>query len=679
MHSIRVAPIALAIAVAFVISSCDDGTKGIETPLFEAAPQAFVFPKLAVGQSVEQDVVLINRGAGTLSFKDIELRDESTKGEYALFLRDDDGNLEDAPDRLELPGGDERRLTLTVRYAPSDDQDDRGEVRFETNDEAALRVTLPIRSEEQGAEIRVSPTTVEFGQVEAGTSAAETVKLTNIGQGNLVVSRITIDGSGDFSARYGDRELAGDLGEAPLTVAPGENIELEVIYSPETLGADLGELKIESNDRSHTDAEGRAVVAVNLRANGAAPCIRLRPEDIEFGAALVVEGRDVETPNKQFLSIESCGTTALSVTGLRFADENDVFGLTTEFVSIDLPAATPGGEPPSEVVEVGFWPIEERAFGGMLMVESNASVDPIEVPLFGRGVDNACPIPAAVTTEFHVQPLDIITLDGSLSTDPGGDVVRWEWTVVSRPDGSVSQPVETFDNRRRPADGGVEDNDSTPTALFFVDLAGNYEIELRVFDNLGQVSCDPNSAARVVVEAIPEKDLHVQLVWSTPEDPDESDQSGTDVDLHVRHERGGNQWSEAAGDWDCYFLNPEPDWGVEGDFADNPTLDIDDTNGAGPENINLARPENGVVYDVAALYYRAQSAFGQPDLDAREERLSLVTVRIFAHGELLGEWIDRELTSVNQLWRVASLTWCEDPNRCPTVDVIDNVLEEGER
>ena len=252
------------------------------------------------------------------------------------------------------------------------------------------------------------------------------------------------------------------------------------------------------------------------------------------------------------------------------------------------------------------------------------------------------------------------------------------WTVVERPTGSVSQVVESLTSVLDPAGGGPEDDEETPTATFFVDLAGRYTIELQVYDNLDQVSCAPNAVAQVVIEAIPEKDLHIQLVWSTPEDPDETDEFGTDVDLHFKHENAEDRWGAAAGEWDCYFRQSSPDWGAMGDFLDNPSLDIDDTNGAGPENVNLDRPEEGVTYNVGAIYYRSESTFGESDRDPRTQHATYATVRLFARGELISEFVDRELTELNQLWHVAQINWCEDTLRCPEIIEENRVYADGE-
>ena len=257
---------------------------------------------------------------------------------------------------------------------------------------------------------------------------------------------------------------------------------------------------------------------------------------------------------------------------------------------------------------------------------------------------------------------------------------EYHWTVVDRPDGSVSVPLESFNDDRRPADGGPADDITTPRAKFFVDLAGRYTIELRVVDELGTSSCPPQAVATVQIESVPDKDLHIQLVWSTPADPDETDSSGTDVDLHLRHERAADGWGPAAGKWDCYFENKTPDWGEQGNVVDNPTLDIDDRNGAGPENINLSDPEIGVTYNVGVIYFRPNTGFGIEGMELADYP-AFATIRLYAQGELLSEFVNKKLTEPYQLWDVVNVRWCEDLDdvrRCPAITTVDRLYSQGE-
>ena len=62
--------------------------------------------------------------------------------------------------------------------------------------------------------------------------------------------------------------------------------------------------------------------------------------------------------------------------------------------------------------------------------------------------------------------------------------------------------------------------------------------------------------------------------------------------------------------YDCYYQNPTPDWGQQGNPDDDLLLDLDDIDGGGPENIGLSNPENtqnlGNLYIVGVHYNRSR-------------------------------------------------------------------------
>lgn len=662
---------ALWLLVAGLSSGCGD-VQGARTAEFAVRPEAFVFPRLSLGQQTVRRVTVTNEGTGDLVLVEIGLDDRSTATEFELST-EEGGSASPVTlaDRLVLPPGTER--IFAVRYTPADEQPDDGALVLSTNDPNQPRVSIPIRASETAGEIDVNPSTVDFGGVELGETASESLTVTNLGVAELVISRVVISGLAGFGVQYEGRDLAGALAE-PIVLGPGAQITLEARYSPASAGVADADLLIESN------AVNTPELIVKLYANGAVPCINVTPDSLDFGAGLLVDDREGVTPNQRGVTIESCGTVPLRVRRIEFEDPRDAFAVLDLPAPvegeplIELPAAVAGEEFPARLLQIGFWPLELGVYGGRMLVYSDATPadQPVAVDIFGRGVDNTCPIPVATRESYEVQPLDIITLDGTPSTDLDGEVVAWRWTVVQRPDGSVSQPVESFAEPTRPADGGEDDDPGTPRALFFIDLAGDYVIELQTVDALGQPSCDP-PVARVTVRAVPEQDLHIQLVWSTPDDPDETDTVGTDADLHFRHERAGDKWGSLANGWDCYFRNTNPDWGVIGEVVDNPSLDIDDTNGAGPENINLSEPELGVGYDIGVIYFRASSTFGDPEIPSQREHPSYATVRVFTRGVPLIELVGQEIVSTGQLWHVARVTWCEGAD-CPRVDVINEVF-----
>ena len=114
--------------------------------------------------------------------------------------------------------------------------------------------------------------------------------------------------------------------------------------------------------------------------------------------------------------------------------------------------------------------------------------------------------------------------------------------------------------------------------------------------------------------------------------------------------------------YDCHYANPVPDWGQLENPADDPSLDIDDINGAGPENVNLDLPENtdvlGAPYLVGVHYYNSSDRLTGFDYGP-----SFATVRVFINGELSWDGRDdlengrREMEAEDHFWDVVQITW----------------------
>lgn len=82
-------------------------------------------------------------------------------------------------------------------------------------------------------------------------------------------------------------------------------------------------------------------------------------------------------------------------------------------------------------------------------------------------------------------------------------------------------------------------------------------------------------------------DLHLTLSWDTDR---------TDVDLHLVP---GTMSNFGRSGVDCHYRSKKPKWGTS---ANNPELDIDDTNGHGPENIIVKSLKDGKYFAVVHYY-----------------------------------------------------------------------------
>ncbi len=246
-------------------------------------------------------------------------------------------------------------------------------------------------------------------------------------------------------------------------------------------------------------------------------------------------------------------------------------------------------------------------------------------PLVDGEVD--APTHPVILSNFEtstVLPQSVVRLSVVIPPDLG-TVVRHQWSV-DQPTGSVSRFV--------PAD-------DVAAPSLELNVAGDYTFRVSLFDPYARVV----GSASLLVRVVPESDLHVSLTWRTPDDPDESDLGfrdgavvGSDVDLHLLRTDGGATWFDH--DDDCYWENPEPSWSASP--RHNPRLDREDSDGGGPETINIADLASSSL-SVGVHYYNA-SGYGPV----------FATVRIYLRGELAEEWADVVLVDAD-LWHTHTI------------------------
>lgn len=243
----------------------------------------------------------------------------------------------------------------------------------------------------------------------------------------------------------------------------------------------------------------------------------------------------------------------------------------------------------------------------------NANGYQLSIFLYGAQ-DHAPPNCTCTPATLNPFPLETPTLRAQC-TDPYQEIVGYRWDVEQRPNGSTSVPTAP----------------NATTTQFFVDLAGDYLLRLSALQARG----DPVASCTVAMHSVPPQHLHIQLVWDTDR---------SDVDLHLLGPQGGNYFSTMDPRSDCYYSHKRAAWG-DPTQDDDATLDIDDVNGRGPENINIIAPKNG-TYTLGVHYY-CNHSITTP---------TTATVRIFCNGVLRRE-LQRAFTTAKQFWDVATIDW----------------------
>lgn len=603
-----------------------------------------VFSTVGIDQSDTQYLVISNNGEGTLKVFAVKLV-ENTK--------DDKGGEEFSKgegwkDSFEIEPGD--YVEVGIDYSPKDTSADDGYLEIVSNDPTRPNLKLDVVSQRLAARVFSNPT-INFQRVPPVSDSTRDTSwllssIKNIGEAPLTIEDITISPTeSDFKISF---PVSDEIGLDPKTdtaswpegkLAPNESFPIRIYFNPDTADPSEAELHIFSDDPVTKDYK------VTLSGNSDDACLKVvsGEDEINFG-----EG-GIGFANNKTITLENCSNGKnLNVSDLKICTDvagacdplSEIFQLKSPLPeNIDQPQGMVLGPQDTVSFVAVYTPTDLSVSEGKLKF---TSTDPIKssviIPLKGKGTNNACPTAVAdakiagsnrYQTGIHTTPLKVIEFRASGSTDSDGRVARYEWTILSDPNGST----ERLSNP----------NIANPTLQ--VNLAGEYIVELRVFDDKGTASCGDQALVKINVTS--DQDVHIQLVWRTPTDADETDAFGTDVDAHYLHSSG--RWNSNS---DVYYRNKNPNWTtpkpapwVNPGTSDDPKLNRDDTNGSGPEDITHDNLE-AAVYSVGVHYY-TDNGFGP----------SYATIRIFIGGIKVFEALDQQLPKKNAFWHVATLSW----------------------
>jgi hypothetical protein len=203
--------------------------------------------------------------------------------------------------------------------------------------------------------LSASPTSLSFGNVPMGSSQTLQEELTNTGGASVTVSQTTFSGAG-----YSVSGLS-----LPLTLQSGQTASFNVIFSPQSAGADNLSLTIASNASNPSLAT--AVSGTGI-ATGA---LSASPTSLSFG--------NVQIGSSQTLAEKLSNTGSASVTLTQVAA-----GAAYSVSGLSLPMTLAAGA--SASFTVVFSPQSAGSSNASLAVTSSASSSAFGVPLSGAGV-----------------------------------------------------------------------------------------------------------------------------------------------------------------------------------------------------------------------------------------------------------------------------------------------------
>lgn len=217
------------------------------------------------------------------------------------------------------------------------------------------------------ASLAASPTTVSFANVSVGTTAKQTVTISNSGTASENVTSISATGSA-FS-------ITGIT--LPYALAAGSSTTFTAQFTPTASGTATGSLAISASSGS-TDP----TVTVALTGTATQAGISVSPSSVSFGTVIVGQ------TNSQPIKISNSGSAALTISGYTATGAGfSVSGLTT-------PLTVQAGQ--SASFNVKFSPTTASSSSGSISLASNASSSASTVALTGTG--------AAATYSLSVSP-----------------------------------------------------------------------------------------------------------------------------------------------------------------------------------------------------------------------------------------------------------------------------------
>ena len=318
------------------------------TPDITVTPTTVNFGNVVLGDTVFSEIIITNFGTADLEVSAITL------------TGNDSSNFSISPNTPIILTRFESD-TVTIGFTPVSDGLKSAQLNIFSNDPDENPVTVSLSGVGISPNIAISPTAVDFGEVVLGQSALQTILIENTGSAPLEIFETSL--SGADSAEF------AILNGGAITIPPSAGYNLQVNFTPQSLGSKSAVVTVLSND-----ADQPAIsIPLTAIARGI-PDITVIPLTIDFGVVPV-------------------GQSALG-TFLVINDGNDLLTGLSEIVgnTVDFSFEFGGGNfnlapGDTNIIGVRFEPFQLGMLFTVLKITSN---DPDEaivpVTIFGTSV-----------------------------------------------------------------------------------------------------------------------------------------------------------------------------------------------------------------------------------------------------------------------------------------------------
>ncbi len=264
---------------------------GVGVPQVGVAPSSINYGTITVGSSSSaQTITVSNPGTGALSVTSVSIAGPNA----ADFTKSSD-----TCSGTSVAAGSS--CTFRVTFTPGALGARSATVTVDTN---AGSPTVALSGNGGGTPAAsISPTSVNYGTVLAGTSSSPTtVTLTSNGTSDLTVSSVSVSG-----ANAGEFVLSSDNCTG-TTLPAGNTCTFQVTFSPTSAGSKSATVTAVTNAGNKT---------VSLSGTATAPAISVSPGSLSFGTVTVGSSSSPST-----VTVTNTGTANLSVTGVSVSGTN---------------------------------------------------------------------------------------------------------------------------------------------------------------------------------------------------------------------------------------------------------------------------------------------------------------------------------------------------------------------
>ena len=216
--------------------------------------------------------------------------------------------------------------------------------------------------------LNINSSVLQFGTVNIGATASQSVILSNTGNAPLSITTINLTGATQFSAA---------LPSLPVTLQPNQQLALAVKFSPSSAGNSVGAISVNSDGGSASISES------GTGALAPAPVLSVSSSALQFGIV------NVGATASQQLVLNNTGNAPLIITDL--ASSGAPFTIQRPTLPLTL-------QPNQQIsVSVTYAPTTTVGDAGAFTISSNAGSGTNIVSLAGKGAATAMPVLTAST------------------------------------------------------------------------------------------------------------------------------------------------------------------------------------------------------------------------------------------------------------------------------------------